>query len=97
MNGFGIACRLAGAAISTVIADVELSVVFLFDGLDWARSHAIADLLALFLIDLVHIASDENLNNFSLPINSGRSVAVAVNRLTLDEPLHCCPVFYREI
>lgn len=97
MNGFGITCRLAGAAIRTVIVDVEVSVIFLFDGLDWARSHAVADLLALFLIDLVHIASLENFYKFSFPANPGRAVANAVNRLALDEPLHSCPVFYREI
>jgi hypothetical protein len=57
MNGFGFAHRLAGAAISAVIADVERSIVFLLDGYGRTRIRAVAILLALFLIDLVHFAS----------------------------------------
>jgi hypothetical protein len=57
MNGLGIAHRLTGAAISTVIANVEHSIIFHLDRRDRARLHAIGNLVAHFLINLVHITS----------------------------------------
>jgi multisubunit Na+/H+ antiporter MnhE subunit len=57
MDRFCIANLLAGAAISAVIANVEHSTVFHLDSRDWARLHAISNLLALFLINLVHSTS----------------------------------------
>ena len=57
MNGLGLARRLAGATISAVIANAERSVILLGDSPGRTRIHAIAILLALFLIDLVHLAS----------------------------------------
>ena len=54
MNGLGFAHWLAGAAISAVIANVERSIIFLRDGPGGTRIHAVAILLALFLIDVVH-------------------------------------------
>jgi hypothetical protein len=57
MNGQRFAHLLAGAAISAVIANVERSIVFLRDGPGGTRIHAVAILLALFLIDRVHFFS----------------------------------------
>ena len=57
MNGLGIAHRFTGAAISAIFANAERSVIFLRDGRSRTRIHAIAILLALFLIDLVHFLS----------------------------------------
>ena len=57
MNGLGIAHWLAGAAISAAIVNAKHSIIFHFDSRDRARLHAIGKLLALFLINFVHIIS----------------------------------------
>jgi hypothetical protein len=96
MNGFGFADRLAGAAIRTVVADVERSVIFLSDGLDWTLLHADAIFHALSLIDLVHNASFQKIFDFSIPVNSRRPDGNAVWCLTLDKLFKPRPVLYGE-
>ena len=54
LNGFSVTSRLTCAAIGALVVYVESAIVLHFDRRNRARFHAIPDLLALFLIDLVH-------------------------------------------
>lgn len=57
MDGLCITNLLTGAAVRTVIANVQNSIIFDLDNLDRARLHAIGIFPTFFPIDLVHIAS----------------------------------------
>ena len=63
MNGLGFAHHFTGAAIGAVIANLERSVIFHLDCRNRTRIHALAILLALFLIDFVHFTSFSELQS----------------------------------